>query len=249
MTTERDRLAEGLLSFALLAPKAVSHGALLEALMERIRPYGVTHVIAGVLSDADRNFKLGARFGQLNMAWLETYLGRQLYRADPVVDFALRAERAVYWDQAFAPERLGKGARVVLGVARDFGMGDGFMAPVPLFNGDIVIVSFQGPRLERHPDVEATFRGLAGYFGAEGQRLIVRSRLHTGAFAGLTSRQIQVLHLAALGRRNQDIAEELGIRERTVEFHLARARERMGAHNTKEAVALINATPANLFAP
>lgn len=247
MTADRASLAEDLLSFAQLAPRAVSEHVLLEELMLRIRKHGVTHVVAGVMSDAKRNFKLGPRYGIPNSDWLETYLAEQLYRHDPSVTFALRGVRGVYWDQAFSRDKLSKGGQKVVSVAESFGLGDGFMTPVPLLNGDVVIVAFQGERLDHDPDVEAVLRGLAGYYGAEGHRLAVKSQLKSAEFAALTLRQIQILHLVALGRKNAEIADELEIAEATVNFHLAAARSRLGAKNTKEALALIHATPRDFF--
>lgn len=249
MAIERDRLAEDLLSFAQAAPKAISEGALIHELMARVERWGVTHAAGGVMSDAARTFKPGPRFGRINVAWAETYFGQHLYRDDPVMDFALRAERGEYWDKAFDASRLNRAGRKVLGVAGDFGARDGYMVPVPLYNGDIVIVSYQGERLERHPDVEAVLRAYALYFGVEGHRLMVRNQVRSGRFAGLTPRQLQVLHLTALGYRDMDIAEELDISVKTVEFHLARIRSRMGAANTKEAVALVHSAPRNTVNP
>jgi LuxR family transcriptional regulator, quorum-sensing system regulator BjaR1 len=249
MPIERERLAEDLLSFAQAAPKATSEHALIGELMRRVECWGVTHAAGGVMSDAARTFKIGPRFGSINVAWAETYFGQQLYRDDPVVDFALRSERSDYWDKAFDPSGLSRPAERVLGVAGDFGAKDGYLVPVPLYNGDIVVVSYQGERLERHPDVEAVLRGYALYFGVEGHRLMVRSRVQSGKFASLTSRQLQVLHLAALGYRDQDIAHELDIGIKTVEFHLARIRSRIGAANTKEAIAILHSAPVNTVDP
>jgi DNA-binding CsgD family transcriptional regulator len=243
MSIERDRLAEGLLSFAQLAPTALSEQVLVEELMARVAPWGVTHVAAGVMSDANRSFKLGPRFGKLNVAWATTYLSEQLYRDDPVMAYSLTAEQAKYWDATYDAGRLTRGQKRVLGFAQDLGAADGFMAPVPLYNGDIVIVSYQGDRLERHPDVAAVLRALALYFGVEGQRLVTGRRTRSSQLSGLTTRQLQVLHLSATGLRNRDIALELDISEKAVEAHLSRARERLGAANTKEAVAIIHAAP------
>ncbi len=248
MSIERVRLAEDLLSFAQLAPKAGSDQELVQAFMDRVRPWGVTYAATCVMSDKDRNFKVGPKFGTFNAAWADVYFREQLYRHDPVMDFALTAETGEYWDETFKPDRLSKGAQKVLAFAADFGAKDGYMIPVPIFNGDVMIVSYQGERLERHPDVEAVFRGLAIYFGTEGQRRIVKQKMRSGEFSGLTTRQLQILHLAALGLRNQDIADELGISFKTVVYHLGKARERLGARNTKEAIAIVHATPDNLFA-
>lgn len=247
METDRAKLAEDLLSFAQLAPRAVSEQVLLEELLLRIRKHGVTNVVAGVMSDSKRNFKLGPRYGIPNAAWLETYLEEQLYKNDPSIAFALRGVRGVYWDQAFSKDKLSRGGQKVISVAESYGLGDGFMTPVPLLSGDVVIVAFQGERLNHDPDVEAVLRGLAGYYGTEGHRLAVKSQLKSAEFAALTMRQLQVLHLAALGCKNSEIADELEISEATVSFHLAGARARLGAKNTKEALALIHATPRDFF--
>lgn len=247
MGIERDRLAEDLLSFAQVAPRVNSDADLIAEIAKRVEPWGVTYFGATVMSDSERNFKIGPRFGKYNAAWASTYFGQQLYRDDPVIDFALRSERGEYWDRAFDPQKIGKGGRRVLGVAKEFGAADGYMAPVPLFNGDVVIVSYQGDRLERHPDVEAVLKGLALYFGVEGQRRIVRSQIKNGRFSGLTARQLQIMHLAALGYRNADIAEELSISFKTVVYHLGKVRERLGARNTKEALAILHGAPDNLI--
>lgn len=54
----------------------------------------------------------------------------------------------------------------------------------------------------------------------------------------LTSRQNQVLELAAQGMTTDCIALRLGVTGRTVSKHLAGAREALGAINTTQAVAL-----------
>ena len=248
MSIQTDRLADDFLAFARLAPKAKTELALQGELMKRLRPFGVTHVAAGVMADSRRNIKPGRAFGEMNLAWMRAYVDRQLYRHDPVMDYALRFERAAYWDRTFKPAALDRQAARVVSTAANLGAKDGFMTPLPLFNGDILIVSFQGERLDRDPNVEAMMRGLALYYGIEGQRLVGRTL--PGRLAGYapTPRQLQVLHLAALGKRNREIGEELQISLNTVEFHLKCARERMKVANTKEAVALLRATPGNFFA-
>ena len=242
-----DRLADDFLAFASLAPRAKTELTLQGELMKRLRPFGVTHVAAGVMADSRRNFKLGRAFGEMNLAWMRAYVDRRLYRHDPVIDHALRFERAAYWDKTFKPAALSRNAARVVSTAADLGAKDGFMTPLPLFNGDILIVSFQGERLDRDPNVEAMMRGLALYYGIEGQRLVARVLPAQAAGYAPTPRQLQVLHLAALGRRNREIGEELKISLNTVEFHLKCARRRMKVTNTKEAVALLHSTPSNFF--
>jgi DNA-binding CsgD family transcriptional regulator len=53
--------------------------------------------------------------------------------------------------------------------------------------------------------------------------------------AGLTARQAEVLRLVALGRSNAEIARELGISSRTVDKHLERTYEQLGATSRVQA--------------
>jgi DNA-binding NarL/FixJ family response regulator len=54
----------------------------------------------------------------------------------------------------------------------------------------------------------------------------------------LSSRELSVLRLVAAGQSNQQIAESLGITERTVKFHVTALFNKLGADNRAQAVAL-----------
>jgi len=56
--------------------------------------------------------------------------------------------------------------------------------------------------------------------------------------ASLSGREIEILRHVALGETSKEIATRLGIRERTVNWHLARAYEKLGATSRSEAVAI-----------
>jgi DNA-binding NarL/FixJ family response regulator len=61
-------------------------------------------------------------------------------------------------------------------------------------------------------------------------------RLRDGAL--LTPRQLAILRLIAAGQSNQQIADSLGITERTVKFHVTALFNKLGADNRAQAVAL-----------
>ena len=63
------------------------------------------------------------------------------------------------------------------------------------------------------------------------QRLAATARLGT-----LTEREREVLDRVTVGRRNKQIADELGISVKTVEVHRSRAMEKMGATSIAEVV-------------
>jgi LuxR family quorum sensing-dependent transcriptional regulator len=55
----------------------------------------------------------------------------------------------------------------------------------------------------------------------------------------LSEREMEVIRWVASGRRQADIALLLGLSERTVENHLRRIRQRLGAASTAQAVHLM----------
>jgi DNA-binding NarL/FixJ family response regulator len=71
----------------------------------------------------------------------------------------------------------------------------------------------------------------------------------------LTQREIQVLRLVAAGRRNHEIAHDLRISVKTVEFHLSNIRDKLGVRSRTEAVVraaqvgLLALTPRSQPAP
>ena len=58
----------------------------------------------------------------------------------------------------------------------------------------------------------------------------------------LTSRQIEIVNLAASGASNRDIGERLGLSEGTVKQHMSRIFKRLGVQNRAEAVARLGTT-------
>ncbi|MCU1497138.1 MAG: Helix-turn-helix transcriptional regulator [Acidimicrobiales bacterium] len=65
-----------------------------------------------------------------------------------------------------------------------------------------------------------------------------------GRDLGLSERESEVVALAALGRRNADIAEALFVSVDTVKTHLARSFRKLGVHNRTELSALIHRRPS-----
>ncbi len=66
------------------------------------------------------------------------------------------------------------------------------------------------------------------------ERLLIQTDRHGGA--ALSEREREVLRWTAAGRRQIEIAETLGLSERTVENHLRRVRIKLGVATTAQAV-------------
>ena len=58
-----------------------------------------------------------------------------------------------------------------------------------------------------------------------------------GYFAGLTAREVEVLRLVARGRTNTNIADELGLSEKTIAHHLTHIFNKTGSENRAAAAA------------
>ncbi|MGC1304263.1 MAG: helix-turn-helix transcriptional regulator [Caulobacteraceae bacterium] len=63
----------------------------------------------------------------------------------------------------------------------------------------------------------------------------------------LTAREAECIRWAALGMTTLETAHELGVAQRTVEFHLANAMRKLGAPNKIRAVVI--AVQRNLISP
>ena len=63
----------------------------------------------------------------------------------------------------------------------------------------------------------------------------------------LTERQVEILHLMALGWSNKEIGHKLMVSENTIKYHLKKILQKMNAQNRTEAVAM--AVNNGLFEP
>jgi DNA-binding CsgD family transcriptional regulator len=84
-----------------------------------------------------------------------------------------------------------------------------------------------GDRIGLGPDVVLAFEAAAS---PKLQRVLEQARAKE-ALAGLSEREVEVARLVALGLTNQAIAEQLGIRPRTVASHLEHVYARLDIHS------------------
>jgi DNA-binding NarL/FixJ family response regulator len=93
-----------------------------------------------------------------------------------------------------------------------------------------------------HAMIDAVARGEAAITPATAARIIRHLSL-IGSGAGdpapdrLTPREVEVLRLVTAGRRNKEIAAELGITENTVKYHLRNILEKLHAESRTEVAA------------
>jgi DNA-binding NarL/FixJ family response regulator len=92
-----------------------------------------------------------------------------------------------------------------------------------------------------HAMIDAVARGEAAITPATAARIIRHLSTMSGADGSardaLTARELEVLRLVTAGRRNKEIAAELGISENTAKYHLRNILEKLHAESRTEVAA------------
>jgi DNA-binding NarL/FixJ family response regulator len=85
------------------------------------------------------------------------------------------------------------------------------------------------PRMRKHKLLQRLVGGLATNEGVQPERTEIWRRLKS-----LTPREVDVLCYVLGGQLNREIAEELGIAERTIKVHRGRVMEKLGVQSTAQ---------------
>jgi len=169
--------------------------------------------------------------------WQHAYLDNNYATIDPVVTIAKRTMQPFIWSQdgnaGTAPE-----TKRFFGDAADFGIRSGVSIPVQGGFGRMAMLTLASDR----PTVDfAEIRNVAHAITAVAFVHVHLNRLtsaHRITTIELTPRQSLCLAWASMGKTMDEIADLLGISERSVRFYIKGARDRLGATNTTHAVRL-----------
>jgi DNA-binding CsgD family transcriptional regulator len=172
--------------------------------------------------------------------WGARYERMSYFQIDPRLQNCLRHVTPFLWDSTghFGPE-----AEAFLSEAARYGLRSGIALPVGSGVGENAMVAVSGSNLTL-PDGEELQLAIgrtyifASYFH---ERLSHKLRKQAGsletASPQVTKREREVLELAAHGQSSKRIAHELGIRESTVNYHIASIRRKFRARTRSHAVA------------
>ncbi len=221
----------GIVDLATVPQQEVRFGDFLDHVCDRL---GFDYAAYAGINPVDRSVH-----GYVNYpnAWKKHYHDTGLHRLDPTLLIASRSIAPVDWRHA----RNHANFRNVFSDAHDFGIGDlGVTIPIRGPYGDVGMLS-----VTRDCDVRE-WEGLMRQ--AMGELQSVAVHLHDAAMGSdalsrilrrpmLSSRETEILQWVAAGKSQQDVADILGIAQRTVEVHLASGRDKLGALNTPQAVA------------
>ena len=178
-------------------------------------------------------------------AWTKRYIARHYERIDPVIRHAVNHSQAFTWGPNFAPLDASRPEKQLFDEAAQFGIKYGFTIPIRDHDGSIAVFSFAASErraafcrsIRRNVEV---IRLLAFNFHAHARKLARATESFEST--GLSPRQIECLNWAAQGKSIWEIGKIVGISERTVAFHLEKAKEKLNARNITQAVARLVAT-------
>lgn len=167
----------------------------------------------------------GDWFGDGRVVDAQTYL-----RRCPVTRHALDMDESFFWTKVISAR--GEKYRIIR-APRGAGI-HGLQVPVFGHAGLEGAMSFGGERIDSSAPTRLllTLVGAAAFRSA--RRLMEAQEREVAG--SLSPREREVLRWTAAGRRQADIAETLGLSGRTVENHLRRARLRLGATTTAQAI-------------
>ena len=183
-------------------------------------------------------------FNTMPAAWLVVYDQRSFVEVDPRVQWLIRTQLPIIWDQA---SFRGTSPQIdeFLDTGLDYGLGSGVAVGFADVRGHGVMVCLNsaqqvmsGGRRKAISQQMGEIVLLAHFFHEIfAADIIERGIVPNSSGAPLSGRERQCLSLAAHGQTSEDIAAKLGITERTVEFHFVSIRSKLAAATRQEAVA------------
>jgi LuxR family quorum sensing-dependent transcriptional regulator len=171
---------------------------------------------------------------RLPAGFLDTYSQNQFVWDAPALRYCKTTVRPFRWfkEAPYDPEREPRAVEVVR-CAWDFGMRDGYVIPALAPSGRVGQVWFGGHEIDLDAQELSALHFISLYAF---DRLLKLSGHPDTPQEALTSREREVLTLAALGRSTGAIAETLHITDRTVKEHIKMCCRKLGAANRTQAV-------------
>lgn len=210
-------------------------GPLLGDLLKTVRNLGFEHLI---LSGVPLGGQKLAPMVELNgwpAGWFERYVEAEHAAIDGVCIYSAKTLKPFLWSEVPAKWSDTEGSRRVAGEATEFGIWSGFAVPMLSAHHWQSVLSFASSQrsCSLSPRQQVQLVTMAVYAGMSIQAL---SDIEDEGDGVLTEREKEVLLWAAAGKTFSETSQILGLAERTVKWHTARARETFGVATTTQAV-------------
>ena len=200
-----------------------------------IEPFGAKTYSTWILANPER---VDPRLGMISNwpeEWTQYYLAKRQYLIDPVVQRALTQPGGFQW--ADISRTTSQGSAELFRDARQFGLSEGFSMPMSV-DGPLnaAVVNVSGAQLQWNEMDQGVMSFVASTFMS--RLLHLRDVRLQPAIKQLSAQERRILHLAAVGGADKQIALELGISPETVRTHWKRIFAKLAAEDRTQAVAV-----------
>lgn len=170
--------------------------------------------------------------------WVQAYDKQRFFAVDPVVRKGMKQSTPILWANLITEccDLQDIAGLEVMLQAQEMGLRDGITIPWHGANGHVGLLSLitRTPRTEHQWLTTIPFLSwLAVHVFEAVARVCLAVQLPQ---EDLTLRELEVCQWAAEGKQVSDIAQILGIKPRTVTFHLERIAEKLGASSKNQAI-------------
>ena len=222
--------------FALLSLDCTDMGILAGAVLEAIAPFRMTAAASGLVSGPKITTPDLFHFTHWPADWVALYMAEKFYLCDPVPRWARNSGRPISWQDLFKLLPARDSGRKVIEAGIRFGFTEGMVVPMRGADNALAAVSFGGGRGPLSEAEQAALPIIAGAAFRAADRI-------AGSGSGraapvLNPREIECLGLMVQGHDDARIGKLTGLSVRTVRFHLAAARWKLGAASRLHLAAL-----------
>ncbi|WP_027669458.1 helix-turn-helix transcriptional regulator [Rheinheimera baltica] len=170
--------------------------------------------------------------------WYKVYFEKDMKKHDPVVRYCFENSAPIMWSTLMDNEKYcGPQGLELMNAAKAFGLSDGLSVPVKAPSGEICIFSLSSSRPENLRKRLLDALPYAQYFGLSAFEACLRLNIESHPMKALTPKEQESLFWACEGKTAWEIAQIMGVTERTANFHLSSVTEKLGAVNRQHAVA------------
>jgi DNA-binding CsgD family transcriptional regulator len=212
-------------------------------LHETIDRLGYAHFAYHIIRSPATNHAGGrATFGLTSYpdVWSQHYLDSGFVHHDPVVARALASSKAFRWSTTLENQTFNRQQLQIMSDARDCGIQDGLTIPLSSRHGEraALTLGLSGDRPLTRSRIDIA-QLVAEFFHAHALRRILHEefqRNNKRRNSILSPRETQTMNWVARGKSSWEIAQILGIAEKSVEFYVDCAKRKLHASNRTHAV-------------
>jgi len=238
LPTARDvQIGAHALAFVVQARTLNNMADLAAALRCALAHHDLVAAASGLVSGVKASSATPFHFADWPEDWVAHYMANSFLMIDPAPRWARNSGAPLTWSELFDRLSPRDPGHRVFEASKRFGLCEGMVVPMRSSDNRLGLVSFGGGRGAIDPTEQAVLAIIARAAFEAAERIETKGNLGRPA-AILSAREIECLAILVRGHSDQQLANLLGLSTPTVRFHLANARDKLGATSRTHLAAL-----------